>query len=385
MTLIKLFTGSGEKRALEPELKRYAKAYRRRLRKLAKTSSRLGDLIFSYPAAAFALVSNHGPVQGRAEAMRLVKEGVSLKKVGAALGLPSWFRNLPPEAFASELPVLAVTDTEMEFGRRVVNSMPSEPERVAMWLSWVLQARVACDDAFALWVASRWPFAADGPPASAMAPLAAFAWTSVHGEGAARAQIRTPWRRRMPVYSAVAETREWISRLLLRECSAEPVAPNGNSGWTQVERSSAFRLVPLRTPDDLFEEGRLMSHCLGTYTTLVARGECLIYGVRRGGERVATLEIRNDPQRPGRGKIVQLLGPSNEEAPEEIWRAVEKWLRRKTGCPVAPRGATGPAIDRDRWRQLWMPYFSAKGAHGALRPEPNERTAFELYADLDRL
>ena len=383
MTLMKLFNGSGAKRSLEPELKRYAKAYRRRLRKLAKTSSRLGDLIFSYPAAAFALVSNYGPVQNRSEATQLVKDGASLKRVGAALGLPNWFRNLPPEAFIADLPYQANRETEQEFGRRVVNSMPDEPERVAMWLAWVLEARVACDDAFALWVASRWPFAADGPPAAAMAPLAAFAWTSQHGEGAARAHIRTPWRRRMTVYSAVSETREWISRLLLRECAAEPVPEGG--GWTQTERSSAFRLVPLRTPDDLFEEGRLMSHCVATYTTLVARGECLIYGVRRGGERVATLEVRGDPQRPGRGKIVQLLGPYNEEAPEEVWRAVEKWLSRKSGCPVSSRGRAGTPIDRDRWLQLWKPYFSAKGAHGALRPEPTERTAFELYSDLDRL
>ncbi|MBX2854606.1 MAG: PcfJ domain-containing protein [Rhodobacteraceae bacterium] len=384
MTLMTLFTGPSAKRSLEPELKRYAKAYRRRLRKLAKTSSRLGDLIFSYPAAAFALVSNYGPVGNRAQALQLVKEGASLKRVGTSLGLPNWFRSLPPEAFISDLPTQVNGDSEVEFGRRVVNSMPDEPERVAMWLAWVLEARVACDDAFALWVASRWPFAADGPPAEAMAPLAAFAWTSQHGEGAARAHIRTPWRRRMTVYSAVSETREWISRLLLRECAAEPVA-TGGGGWTQAERSSAFRLVPLRTPDDLFEEGRLMSHCVATYTTLVARGECLIYGVRRGGERVATLEIRGDPLKPGRGKIVQLLGPCNQEAPDEVWRAIEKWLSRKGGCPIAPRGRSGPPIDRDRWHRLWTPYFAAKGAHGALRPEPTERTAYELYSDLDRL
>ena len=87
--------------ALETQIKRYHRSYRRRLRKLVRHSSRLGDLAYTFPAAAFALVSGRATPDRRGEAVRMVIDGRSLKDVAAILDLATLD---PPPAAGSLLP-----------------------------------------------------------------------------------------------------------------------------------------------------------------------------------------------------------------------------------------------------------------------------------------
>lgn len=73
---------------------------------------------------------------------------------------------------------------------------------------------------------------------------------------------------------------------------------------------------------ELKEEGKILSHCVGTYADRVASGETVIVFVRQK-EKVDnplyTLEISG-------GKIVQLRGNKNKDASEDAWKASEKLL-----------------------------------------------------------
>lgn len=73
---------------------------------------------------------------------------------------------------------------------------------------------------------------------------------------------------------------------------------------------------------ELKEEGKNLSHCVGSYADRVARGETVIVFVRQK-EKVDnplyTLEISG-------GKIVQLRGNKNKDASEDAWKASEKLL-----------------------------------------------------------
>ena len=118
--------------ALETQIKRYDRTYRRRLRKLARQSARLGELLYTFPGAAFVLVSGQGTPDQRGEAVRRTVDGRSLQEIAAVLALPAWTRRLPPEAFRRPFAPLPVA---VDFGRKVVGRMPSDPALTAAWFA----------------------------------------------------------------------------------------------------------------------------------------------------------------------------------------------------------------------------------------------------------
>lgn len=68
----------------------------------------------------------------------------------------------------------------------------------------------------------------------------------------------------------------------------------------------------------LEREGRLMGHCVGSYSNRCDNGYCLIYAVSRDGDRVGTLELQaswNNGWQP-----VQFRGPRNQELASLIQR-----------------------------------------------------------------
>jgi hypothetical protein len=66
-----------------------------------------------------------------------------------------------------------------------------------------------------------------------------------------------------------------------------------------------------------------MHHCVGSYDEQVASGECYIYSVRNGDERIATVELEkvNGLVRPA-----QIRGQCNAQPPKKVRAAVMKWL-----------------------------------------------------------
>ncbi len=371
-------------RVLEKQIRRFAKGYQRRLRKLVKTSSRLGDLLYSFPAAAFAVVSGHADHNRRGEAVRLVKDGASLKRVSVVLRLPYWTRRLPPEAFTAEL--MSLPDSEA-FKRRIVNLIPRDPESTAMWLTWLQAARDACDEDFALWIAGQriygtgWRGYLTGTP---ILPLATYAWFSVHEDEPARRLMVDPWHQNMGLGAAINNMVGWFDRLLLDLTLAD--RKRGPGRYSKRRAANRYTLVPLLTARDLFEEGEAMNHCVATYASAVAQGHCKIFSVRRGGRRVATLELRWPNHRINRPVVNQLLGHSNVAVDREVYLAVSDWLAQNQGMLAAPRGTDfSNALDETRWRSLWANYVEDKGAGAPVPMRPDGGLVTRLCRDVDAL
>lgn len=69
----------------------------------------------------------------------------------------------------------------------------------------------------------------------------------------------------------------------------------GCVGWAPYVQHLAqggLEAVSLNNSDELWEEGAAMSHCVGGYDEKCYHNQSRIYSIRRGDERVATLEIR---------------------------------------------------------------------------------------------
>lgn len=350
------FSGDSARPALDVQLRHYNRSYRRRLRKIAKSSSRLADLLYSYPAAAFVIAAQAGNPLLRAQAVRLVKDGASLNKVAQSLALPMWTRRLPPESFTGSF---APLPGGQRFSRCIVNLIPKDPDNCAAWFNWVATAHNLCHEDFALWVArlSIWNFVFDDP--DVLLPLAAFVWFKDAEGTRARGMIDKPWTPQLGLGKAVEAARGWFIRMLLEDCRS---GSGWNGRWFVAQRACGLRIVPLRKPRDLEDEGRRMNNCVGDYITAVAAGECLIYSVRRGNKHIATLEVKPNHAMDGTAQVAQLLGPHNEEVDEPIRRAVDSWLKRQGDYPGGGRDNYALAgFMAERWAELLAPYWQAKG------------------------
>ena len=85
--------------------------------------------------------------------------------------------------------------------------------------------------------------------------------------------------------------------------------------WCPGAVSCGFEVIPITNNSELYREGALLHHCVGTYADRVRLGETYIYSVRRAGERIATLELIKS--RSGVA-IGQLRGPCNSHAPKKL-------------------------------------------------------------------
>jgi hypothetical protein len=365
-------------RELETQLRRFPRGYRRRLRKLARGSSRLGELIYTFPALAFVLAGGGGRTPaGCGEAIKLVKDGRPMLEAAAVAGLPGWTRRLPPEAFTE---TLAGVPASEEFGCRIVNSIPGKPAVTAMWLRWVLSGTAACGESFALWLAKQTIYQADDAGKMPLLPLAAYAWFSRADEGPAHGLIGKPWHGNMRFGAAVEACQDWLERVILDYCHDGGLR---SGGWFKTQKVCGYRFTPLLAPDDLREEGEMMRNCVATYIPKAARGDCLIYSIRRGGQRVATLEAG---PRGGRPAIVQLLAAGNTAAGQDIWRAAERWLSKQGEYPLIARDSIAQVpIRPSRWEAVWRPYWQARPAFKACVAEASMRTLVSLRQDMNAL
>ncbi len=362
---------------LETQLRRFPRGYRRRLRKLARGSSRLGELMYTFPALAFVLAAGGQTSAARAKAIRLAKEGRPLPEVADAFELPLWMRRLPPEAFTGAFANVPVSE---EFGRRIVNHVPAKPGLTAMWLHWVLFGAQACGESFALWLARQTIYQEDDAGKIPLLPLAAYAWFSEAEAGIARGLIGKPWHGNMRLGAAVEVCRDWLARVIF-DCCHDSGFKSGN--WFKTQNACGYRFVPLLTPDDLKEEGERMRNCVATYIQKAASGACLIYSIQHGGQRVATMEVA--PRRLGPA-IVQLRAASNAAAHNDVWNAANLWLSRQGGYPPVGRDWIAQVpLKPSRWEAVWQPYVQAHPALGASLAEPSMLTLVSLRRDMNAL
>jgi hypothetical protein len=86
--------------------------------------------------------------------------------------------------------------------------------------------------------------------------------------------------------------------------------------------NGAYCILAPRKPDDLIEEGRQLSHCVGSYTDRVAALDTFIFFLRRTSDpdrSLVTVQVNTD------GRLGQVRGRFNRQPAPEQMRFVEKW------------------------------------------------------------
>ena len=83
-----------------------------------------------------------------------------------------------------------------------------------------------------------------------------------------------------------------------------------------------YCILAPKKPDDLIEEGRQLSHCVGSYTDRVAAQDTYIFFLRKTSEpdrSLVTVQVSPD------GRLGQVKGRFNRQPSAEQLRFVEKW------------------------------------------------------------
>ena len=92
-------------------------------------------------------------------------------------------------------------------------------------------------------------------------------------------------------------------------------APQPNEPSSVAE----FEFVPLRSGEDLIVEGTMMRHCVPSYMRDVLSATSCLYSMRKGGKRIATLELSSG----NRPVVRQLKGPCNAAVAADVQKAAD--------------------------------------------------------------
>lgn len=94
-----------------------------------------------------------------------------------------------------------------------------------------------------------------------------------------------------------------------------------------------MKIVYPKTPDDMIAESHVLHHCVDSYVSRVAKGECFVLFLRQCSDESTpfyTIEIRGN-------KPVQVRGSGNCSPTPEVEDFIKSWEQKvlKTGIPVA--------------------------------------------------
>ncbi len=338
-----------------------------RLKNFAATDRTQADLIESFPAAVVALAGDGYPMYLRRSGMNAVRAGASLREVAKVLKLPSWARKLPPQAIGARLPASLSELDNPGLGVRLSNAMPDSFPFDHQWLDQVVLAFNCAHGDFAVWLAR----ALDRSVLSneQIVVLGAYAWCSTEGLNIVRPAPIRPWRPQMSAATAALSCRYWIMYLTLSLGNAERERPP-----TRVV--DGFSFDALLTQNDLVLEGRAMHHCVADYALQVALGSSRIFSISQDGVRVATMEIAVQGDKPHEIAIAQIKGPNNARPSEEVIAAAFAFTEQVRDNPP-------PSFPARAWREIWRPYWEAKGRRAPLDITPAQSPRVLLSELLD--
>lgn len=343
--------------ALEAQLARFPHMHRERLRQCAKVSRRVAELAFSHPLLYSALATHYGPLNARLEAVRRAELGRPLADVSDAIGLPTCLKRIPPEACVAPLTYVRWTRNA---ARLVGQQLPDTAPDAARWLKAAFYCARVCDEAFALWACRQTPliFNVDFD-IRLLRPLALFVWHARQPENPLHELAFRPWSPNMGFRTAVREAKLWLNRVKLYINFHEtPITDS----WVGAGSAGGFDFIPLVSCRDILEEGTRMRNCLHSYADRLARNACRLFSVRQGGRRIATLELAPPAYDETVPLIAQLKGPDNTEAPRQVWRAAQTWIKAAGRQGIdSSIVSTAHKSSKRTLQELLVPYRRALG------------------------
>jgi hypothetical protein len=257
-----------------------------------------------------------------------------------------------------------------DFSLNVANLIPREGCLVPVWLLRVSHALEAGDAAYALWIARQHDLS--GPSEDVFAFMAAWAWFSGRPGLLGHRLLRRPWTPAMSFKRAREELTAWRQRLRL----IEYLGPGIESPWLADGTAAGFEFVALRTVEDFIAESEGLENCLDQYADQLHAGLTAVFSIRKGGRRIACVEIGLHDEEVSMPNIVQLRAARNRRAPPEIWQATYSWLGGQRLVPLSPlRHAPRPMQRIEARRHLWNPYLEV--LEGTRHAGAFRRTVFQ--------
>ena len=348
-------SGIGVRRRVDAatRLRRFPVRYRNAVKDVAGRHHRLADLARSFPALLFALAVPR-PGFDPSHVIDGVIAGASLRGLAQRAGLPVWSRKLMPEAF--EQPECELPADEL-VGRQIVNHLPRSPKLAARWLHAVNHVTMWGTPAAAVWIAREIANDPKGVFDARLNLVALYVWFSAAPETSAGELVEKAWTSSMRFSTALRNARDWFEAIALRaHLAGQPI----RDAWLASAVVDGFEFIPLCSESDIGDEAEAMQNCVRSLSWGVRQNRLRLWSVRRGGERVATLQLGRrygDPLL----QVVQLKGPKNATASAPVWWAARKWLHGHDLSVIAPvTFKEALPLDRRGWIELWRPYWIAK-------------------------
>lgn len=294
--------------------RRFHPIVRENIYRAAAISQRAGQLIDVFPALGVTIycpIEESEHWEKAPDAAKMVERGVKLSQIAGFMQIPMSARRLTPAV----APLCGYLPSDLAC------YLPQKTWEQRLWLRPFMCHSINTDDAdFALWIArnvlkigkrihpvmqsledvSDWidEGKRERPRCISRRFSSDMSWTTVQRENSL-------W------HEAIAKRKRARSRYKI----PAPWLPSGHA--------NGYSIVPLDSAEKLWQEGRAMHHCVGSYDRRVASGLSYIYSVRHGDQRIATVELvrSNGVIRPA-----QMRGKCNERPPKEVGSAVRKWL-----------------------------------------------------------
>jgi hypothetical protein len=194
-----------------------------------------------------------------------------------------------------------------------------------------------CHDEFAVWLADQRNVSSlPKHEPERLRPLALYAWASSQNDLLPPTVWRRLWSPDMGWSTAVTEARLWFDYLKFYLYFApKPI----DDPWARAEIVSGFEFVPLMSFEQLIGEVRDMENCLYSYADRLKSNRCRLFGVRRNGYKLGTIELH----RAADGlHLAEFRGPGNARMSLEAWHAAHAWLARQ---PVPARRRSRKATE----------------------------------------
>lgn len=157
--------------------------------------------------------------------------------------------------------------------------------------------------------------------------------------------------------AAVAAAERWHDALAKQTEAERFVKANG---FTMEQKADyehlpltaeikGYEFIALRSAEELFEEGRAMKHCVGSYARDVIKGTSRIYSIRQHGCRIATMELvptRHRVAIPTEGEVHFPLNSGPIQATETRRSVpVYKLEQIQAICNSPPPPSARPAVE----------------------------------------
>jgi PcfJ-like protein len=314
----------------------------------------LTDVFPTLGLSIFGFGSSGANVNLVSEAKRLVEGGAPLRKIAELMGVPMAFRRVKPGAADLALSVVGACGDP-----RVVDAyLPDSLPMMKLWLRCLDLAKPVGPD-FVEWTARHAAEIAGTPQETLNILMDLADWVrachrtsaSSHGRRNAVADLEVfrpgdegeqfvvrPFSANMSLATVTSLSRDWHEAVAANMSGPKHEFPEP---WCPAGRSGEFDVIPITTSAELYREGNLLHHCVGSYQGLVHAGESYIYSVRRDDVRVATLELR----RSGRCIVIgQVRGACNVLPPKQVVLAVKSWVRSQREFRFAPEPERFPFV-----------------------------------------